>query len=227
MVNLMINGRPVSVPSGTTILEAAKEVSINIPTLCYLDLHDVKMINRTASCRVCLVEVEGRRNLSPACATEAMNGMVVRTDTPRAIKARRTMVELLLSDHPTDCLVCERNTNCQLQKIAADLGVRKIKYEGEMSNYKKDSSSEALYRNPDKCIMCRRCETVCNEMQTVGIYSAVDKGFETVVSPAFGLPRRLHRWRRSALSLRRYGAGQKKDGGHLQHRPRQTPEEVT
>lgn len=188
MVNLTINGRPVSVPSGTTILEAAKEVNINIPTLCYLDLHDVKMINRTASCRVCLVEIEGRRNLSPACATEAMNGMVVRTDTPRAIKSRRTMVELLLSDHPTDCLVCERNTNCQLQKIAADLGVRKIKYEGEMSNYKKDASSEALYRNPDKCIMCRRCETVCNEMQTVGIYSAVDKGFETVVSPAFGLP---------------------------------------
>ncbi|KGK90316.1 NADH:ubiquinone oxidoreductase [Clostridium sp. HMP27] len=183
-----MNGYKITVPKGTTILYAARQAQINIPTLCYLDLHDIKMVNRTASCRVCLVEVEGRRNLAPSCSTEATEGMVVKTDTPRAIKARRAMVELLLSDHPTDCLVCEKNTTCQLQQLAADLGIRKIRYKGEMSNYPKDSSSGALYRNLDKCIMCRRCETMCNEVQTCNIYSAVDRGFETVVSPAFGRP---------------------------------------
>ncbi|NMM62345.1 2Fe-2S iron-sulfur cluster binding domain-containing protein [Clostridium sp. P21] len=188
MVNLTINDINVSVPEGTTILDAAKKVNINIPTLCYLDLHDIKMVNRTSSCRVCLVEVEGRRNLAPSCSTEVFEGMIVRTNSFRAIKARRTMVELLLSDHPTDCLVCEKNTQCQLQLIAAELGIRKIRYKGAMSNYKKDSSSGALYRNLDKCIMCRRCETMCNEVQTCQVYSAVDRGFETVVSPAFGRP---------------------------------------
>ncbi|QXE20692.1 NADH-dependent [FeFe] hydrogenase, group A6 [Clostridium sp. 001] len=188
MVNLTINDIKVSVPEGTTILNAAKKVNINIPTLCYLDLHDIKMVNRTSSCRVCLVEIEGRRNLAPSCSTEAFEGMVVKTNSPRAIKARRTMVELLLSDHPTDCLVCEKNTQCQLQLIAAELGIRKIRYKGAMSNYKKDSSSGAIYRNLDKCIMCRRCETMCNEVQTCQVYSAVDRGFETVVSPAFGRP---------------------------------------
>lgn len=187
-VTLIINDHEVTVPKGTTILNAARQVQVNIPTLCYLDLHDIKMVNRTASCRVCLVEVEGRRNLAPACSTEAVDGMVVKTDTLRAVKARRTMVELLLSDHPTDCLVCEKNTNCQLQQLAADLGIRKIRFNGKMSNYPKDSSSGALYRNLDKCIMCRRCETMCNEVQTCNIYSAVDRGFETVVSPAFGRP---------------------------------------
>lgn len=188
MINVTINDIKLQVPEGTTILDAAKMVNINIPTLCHLNLHDIKMVNRTASCRVCLVEVEGRRNLAPACATECFEGMVIKTNTKRAIRARRTMVELLLSDHPTDCLVCEKNGNCDLQKIAADLGIRKIRFEGEQSTYKKDSSSGALYRNPDKCIMCRRCETMCNEVQTCSVYSAVDRGFETVVGPAFNLP---------------------------------------
>lgn len=187
-VNLNINGLSVDADKGMTIVDAARLINIEIPTLCHLNIHDIKMVNRTASCRVCMVEVEGRRNLSPACATEVVEGMKVHTDSLRAIKARRTMLELLLSDHPTDCLVCERNQNCQLQKLAAELGIRKLKYEGAMSQYTKDSSSQALYRNPNKCIMCRRCETMCNEVQTVGIYSAVDKGFETVVAPAFGLP---------------------------------------
>ncbi len=187
-VKLTINDIAVEAEKGMTIVDAAKLVNIKIPTLCHLNIHDIKMVNRTASCRVCLVEVEGRRNLAPACATEAVEGMKINTNSLRAIKSRRAMVELLLSDHPTDCLVCERNTNCMLQSLAAELGIRKIKYEGAMSEYKKDSSSQALYRNSNKCIMCRRCETMCNEVQTVGIYSAVDKGFETVVSPAFGLP---------------------------------------
>jgi NADH-quinone oxidoreductase subunit G len=187
-INLTINDFKVTVPEGTTILDAARAINVNIPTLCYLDLHDIKMVNRGASCRVCLVEVEGRRNLAPACATAVVEGMVVKTKTLRAIKARRKMVELLLSNHPTDCLVCEKNTQCQLQLIAAELGIRKIKYKGEMNSYVKDSSSGALYRNSDKCIMCRRCETMCNEVQTCGILSAAERGFKTVVGPAFRLP---------------------------------------
>jgi len=188
MVNITINDVKLQVPEGTTVLQAAKLININIPTLCHLDLHDIKMVNKAASCRVCLVEVEGRRNLAPACATECTDDMVIKTNTKRAVRARRTMVELLLSDHPTDCLVCEKNGECDLQRLAAELGIRKIRYEGEKSTYTKDSSSGALYRNPDKCIMCRRCETMCNDVQTCGIYSAVDRGFETVVAPAFNLP---------------------------------------
>lgn len=188
LVNITINGIQIAVEEGTTILEAAKKLNIKIPTLCHLDLHDIKMVNKVASCRVCVVEVEGRRNLAPACATPVFEGMAVRTDTIKAIKARRTVVELLLSDHPKDCLTCEKSTDCELQTLAADLGVRKIRYEGEMSTYKQDHSSKSIVRDLDKCILCRRCETMCNEVQTVNVLSAVDRGFETVVSPAFELP---------------------------------------
>lgn len=188
-VTIKINDIEVKVPSDYTILEAAKLVNIKIPTLCHMNLHDLKAVNRAASCRVCVVEIEGRRNLAPSCATFVAEGMTIKTGTPRAVNARRTMVELLLSDHPSDCLVCEKNQKCDLQKIAADLGVRgELKYKGDMSTYEKDVSSKAIYRNLDKCILCRRCETMCNEVQTCGILSAVDRGFETVVSPAFGLP---------------------------------------
>jgi NADH-quinone oxidoreductase subunit G len=188
MLNLTINGSALVVSDGTTILEAAKKVGIRIPTLCHLDLHEMKMVNQVASCRVCMVEVEGRRGLVPACSTTVTEGMVVKTDTIRALKARRIVVELLLSDHPSDCLICERNRNCDLQELAADLGIRQIKFQGEMSTYKKDDSSYSLVRNPDKCILCRRCETMCNEVQTVGVYSAIDRGFNTTIGTAFDLP---------------------------------------
>jgi NADH-quinone oxidoreductase subunit G len=188
-LKLKINNRDLIVPEGTSILDAAKLLNVKIPTLCHLNLHDLKAVNRVASCRVCMVEIDGRRNLAPACATFVQDGMDIKTHTPRVINARRTMVELLLSDHPKDCLNCEKNQNCDLQKIASDLGVRgEVKYCGKMSTYQKDSSSYSIYRNLDKCILCRRCETMCNEVQTCGILSAVDRGFETVVSPAFGLP---------------------------------------
>ena len=187
-VRVTINHRAVEVEEGSTILEAAKLLNIKIPTLCHLNLHNTKMVNKTASCRVCVVEVEGRRNLAPSCATPVFDGMVVRTNTIRAIKARRTVVELLLSDHPKDCLVCEKNGDCELQSIASDLGVRDIPYKGEMSTYVKDTSSESIVRDLDKCILCRRCETMCNEVQTVGALSAVGRGFETVVAPAFIMP---------------------------------------
>jgi len=188
LVTVTINNRQVQVEEGTTILEAAKLLNIKIPTLCHLNLHDTKMVNQIASCRVCVVEVDGRRNLAPACATPVFDKMVVRTNSIRAINARRTVVELLLSDHPKDCLICEKNTDCELQKLAADLGVREIPYKGEMSTYEIDDSSYSIVRNLDKCILCRRCETMCSKVQTVNVLSGVDRGFQTVVSPAFNLP---------------------------------------
>lgn len=189
LVTIQINNTEYTVPDHYTILEAAREAQVNIPTLCHMDLGELKAVNHVASCRVCMVEVEGRRNLAPSCATKVTDGMVIHTNTPRAVKARRTSVELLLSDHPADCLICEKNQTCDLQKLAADLGVRgKLKYKGAMSTYEEDVSSHSIHRNLDKCILCRRCETMCNEVQTCGILSAVDRGFETVVSPAFGLP---------------------------------------
>jgi NADH-quinone oxidoreductase subunit G len=187
LVTLNINNKEIQVEEGTTILQAAKMLGINIPTLCHLNLHD-GVENKPGSCRVCVVEVEGRRNLAPSCTTLATQGMVVKTNSIKAIKARRTVVELLLSDHPQDCLLCEKNTNCELQKLAADMGINEIKYKGEMSTYNKDSSSYSIVRNLDKCVLCRRCETVCNEIQTVSVLSAMNRGFETVVAPAFGLP---------------------------------------
>ncbi|WP_078681967.1 NADH-dependent [FeFe] hydrogenase, group A6 [Clostridium sp. USBA 49] len=188
LVTVTINNRQVQVEEGTTILEAAKVLNIKIPTLCHLNLHDIKMVNQTASCRVCMVEIEGRKNLAPACATPVFDKMVVKTNTIKAIKARRTVVELLLSDHPKDCLVCDKNTNCELQQLAADLGIRDIPYKGEMSTYEIDDSSYSIVRNLDKCILCRRCETMCNKVQTVNVLSGVERGFETAVAPAFNLP---------------------------------------
>ena len=188
MINLTINTRQVSVPSGSTILDAAKKLNIKIPTLCHLELHDLKMVNQVASCRICVVEVEGRRNLAPSCATPATEGMIVRTNTSRSVKARKTVMELLLSDHPKECLVCPKSMNCTLQSLAADLGIHSICCEGEMSTYPIDNSSHAIVRNLDKCILCRRCETMCTEVQTVNVFSAVGRGFETVVSTSFDLP---------------------------------------
>jgi NADH dehydrogenase/NADH:ubiquinone oxidoreductase subunit G len=188
-VKIKINGKELTVSDQLTILEAARLVNVNIPTLCHLNLHDLKAVNQAASCRVCMVEIEGRRNLAPACATYVMEGMSIRTTTPRVVKARRTMVELLLSDHPKECLNCEKNQKCDLQKLAADLGVRgEVHYQGAMSSYPKDVSSKAIYRNLDKCIRCRRCETMCNTVQTCGILSGIGRGFEMIVGPAFGLP---------------------------------------
>ncbi|MDR1541862.1 MAG: [FeFe] hydrogenase, group A [Clostridiales bacterium] len=188
MVNLTINNMKASAPEGATILEAARDLGVHIPTLCHLNLHDIKMVNRVGTCRVCMVEVEGRRNLLPACSTLATEGMVIRTNTSRAIRARRTIVELLLSNHPKECLTCERNQNCELQSLAAEMGIREIKYEGPRLKSKKDTSSYSIVRNSEKCVLCRRCETMCNEVQTVGVYSAIHRGFETVIGPAFDLP---------------------------------------
>ena len=187
MVKLTIDNKPVEVAEGTTILKAARQAGINIPTLCYFELAGMKFENKPGGCRVCVVEVEGRRNLAPACATDVMEGMVVHTNSPRVINARRTVVELILSDHPNDCLQCEKSGDCELQALAVRLGIREIPYKGEQSTYKTDTTL-SVYRDMNKCVMCRRCETMCNKIQSVGALSGVNRGFQAVVSPAFDQP---------------------------------------
>ena len=188
MINLTINNMPVSAAEGTTILDAAKLVDVNIPTLCHMDLHDINMINQSANCRVCMVEVEGARTLVPACATSVTEGMNVHTNSPRAVNARRAIVELILSDHPKDCLVCEKNLKCELQELAATLNIKEFTPRGKRRIHPKDVSNFSLIRDPEKCILCRRCETMCNSVQTVGVYSAINRGFETVIGTAFEEP---------------------------------------
>ena len=185
---MTINHQEVAVEEGSTILEAANKLNIKIPTLCHLDLHDLKMVNNGASCRVCVVEVEGRRTLAPSCATPVTEGMVVRTNTIRCIKARRVVIELLLSNHPKECLVCEKNLGCELQALASELNIRDVKYRGERAKHPKDVSSKSIVRNMDKCIMCRRCETMCNKVQTVNVLSAINRGFDTFIAPSMNLP---------------------------------------
>lgn len=185
MVNLTINGKNVEVSEATTVLDAARSLNINIPTLCHMDLQDIKFVNKLASCRVCLVEDLNKGKFIPSCATFVKEGMNIRTDSQEVIKARRTIVELLLSDHPNDCLKCAKNLNCQLQKLAHDLNIREIKYTGEMRNLPIDDNSYSLVRDPNKCILCRRCETMCNKVQTVGALAEVGRGFNTHVGSTF------------------------------------------
>lgn len=184
MINLTIDGKKIQVAKGTSVLKAARSIGIEIPTLCYYELNGQNLENRPGACRVCVVEVEGRRNLAPACATDVMEGMVVHTHSLRVVNARRTVVELMLSDHPSSCLTCPKSGKCELQALAQKLGIREIEYKGEQSTYRKDLSP-SIIRDVDKCIMCRRCETVCNKLQTVGALSAVNRGFMAVVATAF------------------------------------------
>ena len=183
-ITLKIDNREISVPKGTTILEAARDMGIDIPTLCYMNLKDLCIKNAPASCRLCVVEVEGRKNLAPSCATRCENGMNVHTNTIRVLNARRTVLELMLSDHPSDCLVCAKSGNCELQSVAIKLGIREIPFEGEKTEFRVDLSP-SIRRDATKCIYCRRCEMMCNEVQTVGALGAVNRGFSSVVMPAF------------------------------------------
>jgi len=184
LINVIIDGKSVAVPKGATILSAAESLGVSIPTLCHLQIGENGYKNDCASCRICVVEVEGRRNLAPACATPVHEGMKVKTNTMNVMQKRRTIMELLLSDHPKDCLSCSKNGECELQDLAIQLGVREVRFEGEMSTYRPDYSA-SIIRDMDKCIMCRRCETMCNDVQTVGALSGVNRGFDSVVAPAF------------------------------------------
>lgn len=180
LVTITIDGQKVTVPEGTTILEAARLAGVHIPTLCYL-----KEINEIGACRVCLVEIEGSRKLQAACVYPVSDNMVVYTNSPRVRKARKSTVEMILSDHPQECLTCIRNGSCELQTLARDLGLREISYTGARHNYPIDDSSPSIVRDPNKCILCRRCIAVCSEVQGLGILGALERGFDTVVAPAW------------------------------------------
>ncbi|MDR0728981.1 MAG: [FeFe] hydrogenase, group A [Prevotellaceae bacterium] len=185
-MQLTIDNKRIDVAVGTTVYDAAKQVGVTIPRLCYLNLEALGIENKPASCRICVVEIEGRRNLAPSCATLCTEGMTVKTSSPRVLNARKTVLELLLSDHPKDCLICPKSGRCELQNLAIRMGVREIHSieNAEMSTYRKDQSP-SIIRNMDKCVLCRRCETVCNTVQTVGALSGVNRGFMAVVAPAF------------------------------------------
>lgn len=188
MLTCKINNKFVEVEEGATILDAAKKIGIEIPTLCHMKLDSFCYENKPSSCRLCMVEVENRPKLCTACSEEVADGMIIKTDSPRAVSARRLNLELLLSNHPKDCLVCPKNLVCELQSLAEKMGIRNIDYPGEKSLFKVDASSHAILRNPNKCLMCRRCETMCDEIQTVGALSGLNRGFSAVVAPAFSLP---------------------------------------
>lgn len=185
-IKLTIDNKQVEVEKGTTILSAARKMGVDIPTLCHMQLHDLNIENKPGGCRICVVEVQGRRNLSPSCITKCDDGAVIRTHSPRVMNARRTVMEFILSDHPKECLICPKSGHCDLQDMANRLGIREIPGQeiAEMSTYRKDTSP-SIIRELDKCIMCRRCEMMCNEVQTVGALSAVNRGFMAVVAPAF------------------------------------------
>ncbi|NLK09073.1 MAG: 2Fe-2S iron-sulfur cluster binding domain-containing protein [Firmicutes bacterium] len=178
MVTLTIDGQKVTVPANSTVLEAAEAAGIHIPTLCYL-----KDVSQTGSCRVCVVEIGGR--LQAACVFPVHEGMVVETTTPLVRESRRVTVELLLSNHPQDCLTCLRNQNCELQRLTHELNIRDVRFQGVRTHVPKDDSSASIVRDPDKCILCRRCINVCSDIQGVDVLAARERGFETVVSPAW------------------------------------------
>jgi iron-only hydrogenase group A len=180
MISLKIDGRNVDVEEGSTILEAANKANVHIPTLCYLP--EVQAIG---ACRVCLVEVEGNKVLQASCVAPAVSGMSVLTNTERVRKARKFTVEMLLSNHPFECLTCQRNLNCELQSIASDLGIRDIRFIGEKSGGHIDTSSPSITRDQNKCILCRRCVTVCQEIQGVTALWTQGRGFDAAVGPAF------------------------------------------
>lgn len=186
MVKIKINDIEVEVEESQTILEAAKKVNIKIPTLCHYDLPDIDFVNKEANCRVCLVQ--WGKGLVPACNTLVKEGMEIRTDTQKVINSRKINIELLLSNHPKTCLVCPRNGNCELQSLAAENNIREVRFSGKMINRPIDDSSYSIIRDPNKCILCKRCETMCNDFQTVGTLTEVGRGYETVVGTNFMQP---------------------------------------
>ncbi len=182
-ITLTINNEAITVPEETTILNAARHLGITIPTLCY----DPRL-SVSGACRICVVEVEGLDNLVPACAYPVSEGLVVRTNTYAVRKARKTIIELLLANHPHDCLICVRNGNCQLQDLATEYGVREWRWQGKTRHYDKDVSSTALERDPNKCILCGKCVKICKEIQTVSALDFTKRGFSTLVESALHRP---------------------------------------
>ncbi|MDY4788453.1 MAG: NADH-dependent [FeFe] hydrogenase, group A6 [Bacilli bacterium] len=184
-IKIRINDHDYIGYEGETILHVARRLNIHIPTLCYMFHDEDKTEHHPASCRVCVVEIKGRRNLAPACATPIVSGMEIYTHSPRVRNARRVIVELLLSDHPADCLICAKNGKCELQQIASELGIRQVSYDTDLSKVNKWFYSKSLKRNPGKCILCGHCVDMCENIQTVGSLGNIGRGFGTLVGYPF------------------------------------------
>ena len=180
LVNLKINGKSVSVPQGTTILDAARKAGIKIPTLCYL-----RDINAIGACRVCVCEVKGARSLVAACVYPVNEGMEVFTNTPKVLESRKTTVELILSDHHQDCLSCARSGNCELQTLSNDLGCNSYKYGGVKNEYALDETTPYIVRDNNKCVLCRRCVAACKQYQGIAVIGANSRGFDTNIGSYF------------------------------------------
>ena len=179
-VTLKINGQDITVPANYTVLQAAREAGIDIPTLCYL-----KDVSQTGSCRMCVVEVKGARNLQAACVYPVAEGIEVFTNTPKVRRSRKVTLELLLSNHERKCLTCVRNRNCELQTLADELGIDEITYEGERQQHEVDALSPSIIRDNNKCVLCRRCVSVCKNIQTVAVIDATERGFKTTIASPF------------------------------------------
>ena len=177
MVNLTIDNQKVTVPKGTTILEAAKTAGIDIPTLCFL-----KDINEVGDCRMCIVEVEGRRGFATSCIQTVEEGMVVHTHTQNVLEARHVILDLIISNHAKDCLTCTRSGNCELQALATKFNVLNIEFEGERTEHKIDDLSPSIVRDFNKCILCRRCVAACKNVQKIGAIDCINRGFESCIS---------------------------------------------
>ncbi|HOF39648.1 MAG TPA: NADH-dependent [FeFe] hydrogenase, group A6 [Candidatus Hydrogenedentes bacterium] len=180
MLTIEVNNRKIEAKSGEMLLDALKRNGITVPTLCNMD-----NLFPTGACRMCVVEVEGERALVPSCAYPVRDGMRVQTHSPRALRARKTIVELLLANHPDDCLYCVRSGNCDLQGMANELGVRERRYSGGKNEYHVDSSNPAIVRDPAKCILCGKCVRICEEVQGVSAIDFVGRGSQTVIGTAF------------------------------------------
>ena len=176
-IHLTIDNKAVEVPKGTTILQAARQANIDIPTLCYL-----KEINAIGDCRMCITEVEGRKGFATSCIQQAEEGMVIHTHSPAVIEARKMILDLILSNHHRDCLTCTRNGNCELQALAVKFNVQSVRYEGAKNEHKIDDSSPSIVRDFNKCILCRRCVSACKKVQKVGAIDAVNRGFTSCIS---------------------------------------------
>ena len=177
LITLTIDGIQVQVPKGTSVLEAARKAGIDIPTLCFL-----KEINEVGDCRMCIVEVEGRRGFTTSCITKAEEGMVVHTNTPNIVEARKVVLDLILSNHKIECLTCIRNGNCELQELARKFNVKDIEFKGEIGEHKIDDLSPSIVRDTNKCILCRRCIAACKNVQQIGAIDCINRGFEACIS---------------------------------------------
>ena len=177
LVNLTIDNQKITVEKGTTILEAAKQAGIDIPTLCFL-----KEINEVGDCRMCIVEVEGRRGFATSCIQTVEEGMVVHTHTPNVLEARHVILDLIISNHAKDCLTCTRSGNCELQALATKFNVLNVEFPGEMTKHKVDDLSPSIVRDFNKCILCRRCVAACKNVQKIGAIDCINRGFESCIS---------------------------------------------